>query len=57
MCMRGQQCKQHTKSERRSETLRYWLTVLEMGNGVFREGGKVEDRRKQVQNPQGRHSR
>ena len=55
--MRGQQCKQHTKSERRSETLRYWLTVLEMGNGVFREGGKVEDRRKQVQNPQGRHSR
>ena len=44
--MRGQECKQCTTSERRSDRVRYWVSVLEMGNGAFREGAKVEDKRK-----------
>ena len=32
--------------ERRSDRVRYWVSMLETGNGAFREGAKVEDRRK-----------
>ena len=44
--MKGQECKQCTKSERRSDRACYWVSMLETGNGAFREGAKMEDRRK-----------
>ena len=57
MWVGGQECKLRTKSERRSDRARYQVSMLETGNGEFREEAKVEERRKQEQNPRSGHVR